>query len=50
VHPAADGDGNGDGERVPLPGDDLEEFFWSYDNDGSRIAQLRFYDVETDVN
>ena len=36
--------------RVPLFDDTLEEYFWSYDNNGARIAQLRFYEgVQTTV-
>jgi hypothetical protein len=27
--------------------DDDEQYFWNYDNEGLRVAQLRFYDVET---
>jgi hypothetical protein len=52
-------DDDGDGEYIlsecdrwkiiPLFGDDAEEFFWSYDNQGLRIAQFRFYDVETET-
>jgi len=30
--------------RVPLFADDWEGFFWDYDNNGVRIAQLRFYE------
>ena len=36
-------DGNGTLDRVPLFGTGLQDFFWSYDNDGLRLAQLRFY-------
>jgi hypothetical protein len=34
---------------IPLFGDEAEEFFWSYDNQGMRLAQLRFYDVSYDT-
>ena len=27
--------------------DDDEQYFWDYSNEGLRVAQLRFYDVET---
>lgn len=36
--------------RVPLFSDDLEDYLWRYDNNGVRIAQLRFYPgVSTEV-
>lgn len=43
---------NGDGttERYPLFSDALVNYFWSYDNNGLKLAQLRFYEVSTDVN
>lgn len=43
---------NGDGtvERYPLFSDALVEYFWSYDNNGLKLAQLRFYEVSTNVN
>lgn len=44
----ADIDGDGDLETVPLFGDSLEGFFWDYDNQGLRLAQLRFYDIASD--
>ena len=31
-------------ERTPLFGDDAYMYFWEYDNQGLRLAQLRFYD------
>ncbi len=42
---------NSDGkiERVPLFDDALQNYFWSYDNNGLKLAQLRFYDVSTTV-
>jgi len=47
---------NGDGTFTcdrwtitPLFGSDAENFFWKYDNDGLKLAQLRFYDVSTDT-
>jgi len=30
-------------ERVVLFGDDFAQYFWDYDNNGLRLAQLRFY-------
>lgn len=35
--------------QVPLFGDDLLSYYWSYDNQGLRLAQLRFYEVPTDT-
>lgn len=35
--------------RVPLFSDVLEDYLWQYDNNGVRIAQLRFYEVSTQV-
>ncbi len=46
----ADIDGDGDIDRVPLFGDQLEEYYWQYDNSGLKLAQLRFYPIATDVN
>jgi hypothetical protein len=46
----ADIDGDGSVERLPLFDEALDEYFWSYDNRGLRLAQLRFYEVPTDVN
>lgn len=56
----ADLDGDGTIERVPLFGDDLENYFWEYNNSddpntpeiegGLRLAQLRFYPCATDVD
>lgn len=46
----ADTDGDGQVERYPLFSDSLADYFWSYDNKGLRLAQLRFYEVGSDVN
>jgi hypothetical protein len=46
----ADLDGDGDIDRVPLFSDDLQDYYWQYDNNGLHLAQLRFYEVQTDVN
>lgn len=42
---------NGDGiiERAPLFSDSLKDYFWQYDNNGLKVAQLRFYPVPTTV-
>ena len=37
-------------ERYPLFSDALQDYFWSYANNGLKLAQLRFYEVATDVN
>jgi hypothetical protein len=34
-----------DGTVVPLFGDGLQDFFWNFQNDGLRLAQLRFYPI-----
>ena len=46
----ADLDGDGTVERMPLFDDRLEDYFWSYDNNGLKLLQLRFYPVSTNVN
>lgn len=45
----ADIDSDGDLERVPLFDDSLQGYFWDYDNQGLKLAQLRFYDCSTTV-
>jgi hypothetical protein len=42
-------DGDGSVDRFPLFDDALEDYFWSYDNNGLRLLQLRFYPCSTDV-
>src|SRR5262245_61980183 len=44
-------DVNGDGvlDRVPLFDSALSGFFWDYDNQGLKLAQIRFYDCSTTV-
>jgi hypothetical protein len=44
-----DGDGDIDYKRIPLFSDVLMNYFWNYDNNGLRIAQLRFYPCSTTV-
>jgi len=39
----ADVDGDGDVDRTELFSDPLDEYYWYYDNDGLKLAQLRFY-------
>ena len=45
-------DFNADGiiERYPLFSDDTLEYYWDYDNQGLKLAQLRFYEIATNVN
>jgi hypothetical protein len=33
--------------QVPLFGNNLLSYYWSYDNEGLKLAQLRFYEVST---
>lgn len=43
-------DDSGKLTRTPLFGDDSYMYFWDYDNNGLRLAQLRFYDeYSTDI-
>src|SRR5436190_14136757 len=44
-------DVNGDGvlDRVALFDSALQGYFWDYDNQGLKLAQLRFYDCSTSV-
>jgi hypothetical protein len=46
----ADPDGDGALQRVNLFGGALTNFFWQYDNNGLKLAQLRFYQIATNVN
>lgn len=45
----ADINADGKVERVPLFDSALENYFWSYDNNGLKILQLRFYEVSSTV-
>ncbi|WP_374073632.1 hypothetical protein [Bdellovibrio bacteriovorus] len=46
----ADLDGDGVEERYPLFDDRLQDYFWSYDNKGLKVLQMRFYEMMTNVN
>jgi hypothetical protein len=35
--------------RVPLFDSSLNQYYWSYTNNGLKLAQLRFYQVSTQV-
>ncbi len=40
----------GDGyQRYNLFHDDLQDYFWNYDNNGLKLLQLRFYECSTNV-
>jgi hypothetical protein len=45
----ADVDLDTDVDRVPLFTDKWRDFFWDYDNNGLKLAQLRFYQCSTTV-
>jgi hypothetical protein len=34
-------------DQLPLFSDENDDYFWSYDNQGLKLAQLRFYEVPT---
>ena len=36
--------------RYSLFDEALYDYFWSYDNNGLKLVQLRFYEIPTDVN
>jgi hypothetical protein len=42
-------DGDGNVERYNLFNDALENYLWSYDNNGLKLLQLRFYEVPSQV-
>ncbi len=42
-------DGDGTAERYNLFADEMQDYFWQYDNKGLKIVQLRFYPVSTTV-
>lgn len=42
-------DGDGRIELVPLFDDSLEGYYWDYDGNGLRVAQMRFYGVVMDI-
>lgn len=43
-------DSDGNLERYPLFDETLQDYYWSYDNNGLKLVQLRFYEMATDVN
>ena len=42
-------DADGVTERYPLFDSALQDYFWAYDNNGLKLAQLRFYEIPTTV-
>jgi hypothetical protein len=42
-------DGDGVTERYNLFNDAMQDYLWSYDNQGLKLIQLRFYEESTDV-
>ena len=36
-------------DQLPLFSDALDSYFWSYDNQGLKLAQLRFYEIPTET-
>lgn len=38
-----------DVDQIPLFSNDALSYFWDYDNQGLKLAQLRFYEVPTDT-
>lgn len=49
VYVDLDGDASTPPERLSIFDDKLEDYFWSYDNNGLKLLQLRFYPQESDV-
>lgn len=46
-----DQDGDGDYEREQLFDEENHDYYWTYDNNGLRLAQLRFYpNTPTDIS
>jgi hypothetical protein len=42
---SVDLDGDGVDESYPLFSEELQDYFWDYDNNGLKLLQLRFYEV-----
>lgn len=43
-------DGDGTVEQYPLFDEALQDYFWSYDNNGLKLLQLRFYPISSNIN
>jgi hypothetical protein len=50
LYVVADIDGDGKVDKVPLFDDRLQDYYWQYDNNGLRLAQMRFYQIATNTN
>jgi hypothetical protein len=50
LYVVADIDGDGDLDKVPLFDDRAQDYFWQYDNNRLKPAQMRFYQIATDTN
>jgi hypothetical protein len=37
-------------DQIPLFSNDALSYYWSYDNEGLKLAQLRFYEIPTDAS
>ncbi len=46
----ADINADGSLERYNLFNDALKDYYWSYDNSGLKLLQLRFYEIPSNVN
>lgn len=45
-----DSDGDGDVDREHIFADENRDYLWKYDNNGLRIAQLRFYPIASSIS
>ena len=45
-----DRDGDGTYEREQIFDDENKDYFWQYDNNGLRLAQLRFYPMQVSIS
>lgn len=45
-----DRDGDGEYEREQIFDNENRDYFWEYDNNGLRLAQLRFYPMQVAIN
>lgn len=45
-----DRDGDGTSEREQIFDDENKNYFWEYDNNGLRLAQLRFYPMQVAIS
>lgn len=45
-----DADGDGEYEREHIFEDKNKDYFWTYDNNGLRLVQLRFYPLQVAIN